>query len=409
MALAHRIALVALLCIVWITILPPGEAIAADIPARPAKIDRDELDQAVTASAYWLISQVRSDGGFVYRVNMDSAVDVKPKYNWLRHAGTIYALAEYFADTPRPEVMNALIATTEHMRRFSLAKVPGMPDALAVWTLDETTGSGDPPTAKLGGAGLGLVAMASLERLRSGSVAVEEMRGLARFIVEMQEPDGSFVSKFTPAVGGKDRSWVSLYYPGEAALGLALLYQLDPNELWIDTATGVLEYLARKRAMRSDVPADHWALIATQRLWPHLNQARRSALKKHARQITLSILSEQVWEDTVANGGFVPDGRTTPTATRLEGLLAAEFLFRDEPAFHRRIVVSTRWGIRFLLDAMIKEGPFVGAMPRATARIPADHPEADSFNRRATEVRIDYVQHALSAFLQYRRFLQESD
>jgi hypothetical protein len=54
--------------------------------------------------------------------------------------------------------------------------------------------------------------------------------------------------------------------------------------------------------------------------------------------------------------------------------------------------------IRFLLRSQVKEGRHRGAVPRAIARLP-DAP--DKFNQRVTEVRIDYVQHAVSAWLAY--------
>lgn len=50
-----------------------------------------------------------------------------------------------------------------------------------------------------------------------------QRRDCATFIVSMQRHDGSLFSKRVPPVGGKE----SLYYPGEAALGLIDLYELD--------------------------------------------------------------------------------------------------------------------------------------------------------------------------------------
>ncbi|MFV1994195.1 MAG: hypothetical protein ACC661_02065 [Verrucomicrobiales bacterium] len=67
-----------------------------------------------------------------------------------------------------------------------------------------------------------------------------------------------------------------------------------------------------------------------------------------------------------------------------------------------RVEKSASSGIAFLLRAQVKEGAFVGATPRAIARIDLPFDGSQEFNRRATEVRIDYVQHALSAMLAYR-------
>ncbi|MBS1261737.1 MAG: hypothetical protein MAG453_01069 [Calditrichaeota bacterium] len=105
------------------------------------------------------------------------------------------------------------------------------------------------------------------------------------------------------------------------------------------------------------------------------------------------------------HGSFYRDGRTTPTATRLEGMIAAlEYL----PDKHRQLKAdigrAIHDGVSFLLRAQRRAGDNAGAVTRALLTLPQSHPdEDDDFNRRATEVRIDYVQHALSAFIGYRR------
>ena len=186
------------------------------------------------------------------------------------------------------------------------------------------------------------------------------------------------------------------------------LYALDSDPRWLSGAIKTIQYLAAKRQGEATVPTDHWALIATRRMWPHLADSDRAVFKRHARQVVDTTLADQVWDQfNPAYGGFSDEGRTTPTATRLEGLLAAELLFRDDPVYHRKLEVAISWGIRFMLNAQLKSGQYNGAFTRAIARFPASHPEARSFNPRATEVRIDYVQHALSALIHYQAFQKD--
>ncbi len=366
------------------------------------------MKTAADLAANFLLFMALGNGSFVYRINIDPTITVRPRYNWLRHAGTLYALAAYYELTKRPEIVPVIEKAVDRMRSRSMALVDGVPGALAIWSDGRVTGAKDPRTAKLGASGLGLVALTALHGIQSSSVRTDEMDGLARFMMSMQLPDGAFYSKFIPSKGGRQDEWVSLYYPGEAALGLTKLYDIDSNADWLEGARKTLRYLSESRRDQSQVPADHWALIATGQMWPYLDDNDRSVFKRHARQVVKSMLSEQIWGDNPAvRGGFAPDGRTTPTATRLEGLLATESLFRDEPDLHRKLSIGVSWGIRFLLNAQIKTGQYKGAFTRATARIASSHPNAQSFNRRTTEVRIDYVQHALSAFIQYQGF-QES-
>jgi hypothetical protein len=70
----------------------------------------------------------------------------------------------------------------------------------------------------------------------------------------------------------------------------------------------------------------------------------------------------------------------------------------------QRIEIALELGIRLLLD--VQHGPSdaaPGAVPRARKLLPPTHPlYSESFNIRATEVRIDYPQHFLGAVLNYR-------
>jgi hypothetical protein len=65
-----------------------------------------------------------------------------------------------------------------------------------------------------------------------------------------------------------------------------------------------------------------------------------------------------------------------------------------------RMRAAIEAGVGFLMRAQVTDGPHAGAVPRAIRRLDSEPPDS-KFNRRATEVRIDYVQHALSAWMQY--------
>ncbi len=387
-------------------LLLAGSSPSAADPKALAKIDRSELEAATLLAGDYLISQANKDGSFVYKVNMNPAVLLRFSYNWLRHAGALYSLTDFYDATRRPEIIPVIVAGAAYMQRRAIGWVDQFPGSLAVWSDPRITGSSSPKTAKLGGAGLALAALTGLERIRPGTVAKELQTGLARFILAMQKPDGSYYSKYIPETGGPDDKWTSLYYPGEAALALTMLYEQDNNPDWLEGARKTLHFLSASRKDQAEVPPDHWALIATGRMWPHLDSRDRKVFKRHARQVVELMLSQQVWPTgLITYGGFTRDGRTTTTATRLEGLLAAERLFRDEPEFHNRIRIAISWGIRFLVNAQVKDNRYKGAMPRSTMRIQSSHPDAMKYNIRVSEVRIDYVQHALSAFIGYVRLL----
>jgi len=371
-------------------------------------VDADQWTDAIDRSARYLLERVKPDGSFRYIINMNPEVSVPQAYNVVRHAGALYALAMYYQARPDRTVDPALQKALDFLRRNTVAPVPGHTDCLAVWSKPDIVFSAGPLEAKLGGAGLGLVSMVAVNRVLPEAVGSGDLHRIGQFIRFMQKPDGSFYSTYIPSKGGRRDDWESLYYPGEAALGLLMLYKQAPSADVLASAEAALTYLAQQRAGREDVPADHWALLATQALLSlqktgSLHHPVRTYID-HAVQICESILKQQIKTSRQMPlvGGFFSDGRVTPTATRLEGLQAClAILPTDHPA-KARIEAAVHRGMLFLFRAQIKDGPYAGAFPGTVIRRPRYAPNAARFNRLATEVRIDYVQHALSAMIQYQ-------
>ena len=397
-------------------------AVAVADPAAPAGGARAasvaDLDQAMHLAAAYLVQNCDGDGRFTYRRHVDPSRAFGAKYNLLRHAGTIYAMAEYQARSPDQKARDALVRAAAFLRERFIGPVPGHDGLLAVWTRPADLGYPDPDApvaAKLGGAGLALVGMLAAERVAPGTTPVETCQGLARFVRFMQQPDGSFSSKYFVETG-VDKDWVSLYYPGEAMLGLIMLYERDGDLEWLRVAAAGMAYLARTREAQTSVPADHWALLATERLLQHFaalpapRTATREQLISHAVQICEEILDAQITapEPPTHFGAFRRDATICPAATRLEGLLATERFLPDSHAeLKARIRAAADHGVAFLLRTQISEGELAGGFPRA-ACAKRNTPANTIFNRRVGEVRIDYVQHALSALMAYRDLVARS-
>ncbi len=124
----------------------------------------------------------------------------------------------------------------------------------------------------IGAAGLGLAAFAAVDRTRPNTVPLDQLQALGRFVLFLQKPDGGFYSRYL-AGKGLDRDWQSLYYPGEATLGLVSLYELDKSREWLIAASRALARLAEDRAGPQEVPPDHWALIAMAEFLPYYDQS----------------------------------------------------------------------------------------------------------------------------------------
>lgn len=122
------------------------------------------LEKAIQLSAKYLQKSVKENGMFEYRINTDPTIEVKQKYNILRHAGTIYAMSQYLELYPNDkEIRTAIEQAGRYLQNKAIEQVPGKKEMLAVWSKPEINNSGRPLEVKLGGTGLGLVALLSIE------------------------------------------------------------------------------------------------------------------------------------------------------------------------------------------------------------------------------------------------------
>jgi hypothetical protein len=374
-------------------------ALSAPAPS-PAEVNR-----AISLSDGYLERACGPDGRFAYKVDIRSGRG-SSSYDIIRHAGAMYGLAMVNRSHADPEVAAALVRAAKFLRETYIGPGP-RPGQQVVWSQpsaespDGRRSKSQERYAELGGTGLGLVALAAARELDPNSVPLEQLQALGRFALFLQRDDGSFVHVYR-AESGPALDKTVLYYPGEAALGFIALYEADHSREWLMAAGKALSYLANSRAGLATVPADHWALIATAKLLPYCEDggcgASREELVRHAVQVCESILRDQFKGSAAVglDGAFDVTGRTAPAATRLEGLLAAlEFLPKGE--LRDKIKAATGRGIAFLLRAQVVSGPEAGGMPGSALTRVLD----------SSQIRIDFVQHALCAWLRYQRLLRK--
>ncbi|MBN3041226.1 MAG: hypothetical protein JW867_08850 [Candidatus Omnitrophica bacterium] len=371
------------------------------------KLAPELVREAASVSAGYLADQIEDDGAFCYVLNLDPTVNSDKKYNILRHCGAIYSLAMYYTLQPSDTLLERIERSGNFLKKECLLPLPGRDDLLAIWSRPEINHSQNVLQAKLGGTGLGLIALLSIEKIKPGYTSLDDLRRLGSFLVFMQKEDGSFFSKYIPSQGGLYDKWHSLYYPGEAILALLMLYEKDPSEIWFDTALKGLLYISKTQDGSKDLTVDHWFLLAAGKFFSLKNRTvlpqDYKEIVDHTIAICGLILKQQIKEPTnpLYYGGFSEVGYTTQTAIRLEGLQSALFFLPDKDGSTEEIKNSVEKGIGFLLRSQLKQGRFKGAIPRAISTIPEENEQAINFNRLAKEVRIDYVQHALSAMVQY--------
>jgi len=386
--------------------LSPAASLLPEQPLSPAASQQDgppmaALRKAIVRAVGYIVRACGTDGRFTY-IAYDDPTRIPPRsYNILRHAGTMYALGHGRPFYPGNNVGLALERSGKFLLEQTIGPVGDLEGLVAVWSRPKAVYA-KYLQAKLGGAGLGLVGLLALERSKPGSVDKKTLEGLGRFITYLQKSDGRFVCKYIPARGGPWDGWTSLYYPGEAALGLIMLFESTGDRRWLVSAGKALAYLERLRRGKVKVEPDHWALLATQRFLLHHDAASdlpaRSLLLSHATQVTSWIVHSAPSHSPSSPifGCMAKNGRTCPTATRCEGLVAAARILPPEQALLRaKVALALHRACAFLIRSQLTSGPARGGIPRSS--------QAGN-DPRAGEIRIDYVQHTLSAWVTYLRW-----
>lgn len=232
-----------------------GAARAVAMPEVCANTSSDERRAAITEGVGWIARTQQADGKFLYRY--DAATDrVVPGYVWIRHAGTMMALAQV--------VTAGLDENGEARRSFDRALDAAQSEIVRVEIDDEIrAGLGEGSYVSTGGTALLLLALTegdvddpelvqALGRHLDASVAPGP-RGTS-IVLESADRD----LRFEPESVGR-------FTTGEVAYALARLERIQPGRGWGDAVPSILDYLALYKADREGfVPdmADHWAAYA---------------------------------------------------------------------------------------------------------------------------------------------------
>jgi hypothetical protein len=365
------------------------------------------LQTSIQSGLNALIGMQEPSGRFVYRTGKD-VPNPDPAYNILRHCGAIFALVDCAPLAAKPVKQNVYDGLRwvelDHLRLLVSDE-----DWIAAIASDDAS-AGHYRHCKLGGSALYLIAALNAQAAGYIQLPIDLLLRVGRFLLAMQKEDGGFHSKYDRRLDAMDTEFVSLYYPGEAALALLALAKVDPDGPWHLAAEQALRFLFRQRHGRDRVEQDHWALIASAAYFDSIPNVPLSSpaieVAAHARQVIRSMLNE--FDESGGDGCFTADGRTCPTATRLEGL--SSMYPHLEKIGAGALITPVRDAIsaasHFLMSSQISDGPRNGTFPRQS--VVWLKAKGVAPGKMSDEVRIDYIQHAVSGLKGARTILATS-
>ena len=392
---------------------------------KTGEMTRQNLVAAARSGGDYLVRAQDGSGQFVYLY--DPLRDAVPgnHYNIIRHAGTAVALFDLYKATKDQRYLTSAVRAVDYLK----TRFRPVPQSQAIGTSSGRQ-SGSAPARSESGAtasGLALRSQHKSKRSRAGSAQaiyvldydgksrlganglallaltreiqysprpgdLAAAKGLANSILAMQRQDGGLEMYYR--TGEDDEEGYSLYYPGEAMLGLIELYRIEKDPRILDAVSRGADFLIQSQRKLTELPPDAWFVQTLEALYAINSSPKCSA---HAIDLAFAMATSQ-YTASAPEGfeGAIPPGipRATPAASRAEGTLAGYRLavkVGDQRA--SQILAAIKSSAAFQLSQQFNaENSFF--LPDPQRAMGGFHESLTSMR-----IRIDYVQHNISSLL----------
>lgn len=382
------------------TLAPPStRPVPIERPERitASNLTRELVLDGVREAATHLARSVDDDGRFRYVVDAPSNITV-PGYNWPRHSGATFFLAQAAGLLDDPFVRHASLRAAARLR-----------DRMMRDCGDHRCISEDGGIAEIGSSALALIAFTEIARTGADGSYRQPIRELAAFLRSQQRPDGELQHQFD-RVKKRPIDVQFLYFTGEATLALARAHALTQDPADLEAARRALARLAGSGwsffGSRYYYSEEHWTCQAVAELWDRApdHDALAFCARWHEYQRRLQQDADETPFDADGAFGFGPlvSPRVTPASSRGEAAAALlEVLLSEQRAGRARqsdvaaVDEELRRALAFVLRRQLTPGPahlFVDPVAVRGA-VPGSHVD--------WQLRIDYAQHAGSMMVRW--------
>lgn len=371
--------------------------VVAESRKKPRYLSANDLTpslakQTVHELASHLAHAVDSTGTYAYSVDaMTGTAD--GSYNWPRHSGATFFLAQAAGVTHDPVVAAAARRAAKRLR-----------DELLVDCGSERCIAPPDQWADLGSSALALLAFTEIDARGLDTSFRDAAVSLSKFIRSQQRADGEFKHFYDRASKSPVDIQV-LYYTGEATLALARTHAVMKDEASLEAARSSLAHLGRSWTFfgsRYYYGEEHWTCQAAAEMVGRTEDLSALSFCKQWHRYTRAIQYRPGETAFDAVGGFgvgplVPP-RVTAASSRSEaaGALIAALRKvspddRDLPALESELAEALAFVLRHRIG---RDMAHLFATPDAVVgRLPGGDGDF--------KLRIDYEQHAGSAFVRW--------
>ena len=371
-------------------------SVPADPPARtiaPETMTHDDVRESALAAARFLARGVDDRGRFRYLVDAPTNTTL-PGYDWPRHAGATYFLAQAAELSRDPAIGAAALRAAAWLRDHAMVDC------------GEQRCIGDGRIVDVGSTALSVIAFAAIAQSRLDASYKDVVPKLTAFLRAQQRSDGEFMHEYDRQAR-RPIDVQLLYYTGEAALALSRAASLEGGALDLDAASRALAHLVgpgwRFFGSRYYFGEEHWTCQAMDDLWDRAPDPRALdfCLRWQAYDRKLQYAPGDTPYDADGAYGFGPlvTPRLTPVGSRCEaGIATLDAAARSHGASPSELAElddEMRRSLAVLLRHQFRPGPrFLFADPAAVdGAMPAS--EVD------WQLRIDFAQHAGSALIRW--------
>lgn len=354
----------------------------------PEPLTTERILEAAKMAGDYLVRNQKEDGSYVY-IYYPEFDKEDPGYGFVRHVGTIYGLFQLYRATGEDRYKEAAIKAFKYAERYF--EIPKEAPHTAILNYKGES-------AALGSMAIAVLALieAPEDFLDKHYIELRERFGNA--LIFMQIEDGRFYSYFSQAVRKEIPKKQARYFPGEAFLALVRLYEVTKDKKWLDAAKKAANYQMAE-FWRTGVP-DNWVIQAMSRLY----RIEQNPEYKRACYAMADYNWNHQWGTGLKNlpypdyyGGYnnATPPRSTPAASRTEAAneAFALALFANDKDKIEQYAEAVLAAVRFDMDCQYREenSYFLLKPWKALGGIKG--------SLIANDIRIDYCQHAITAFL----------
>ncbi len=368
----------------------------------PDTMTDDDARDAMIAAADYLARGVDDRGRFRYMVDAPGNRDL-PGYDWPRHAGATYFLAQVASLTGNAGLSFAALRAAALMRDHAMLSCGEHR------CLGESNGT---DVVEVGSTALGLLAFVEVARAKLDPGYALLVPELAAFLRGQQRSDGELMHLYDRRAGAPIDVQM-LYTSGEAALALSRAHALlgDPRDL--DASLRIVDHLVHGAwnffGSRYYWGEEHWTCQAMDDLWDRAREPAQQGIVRDALAFCLDWAAygrklmygpgDTAFDADGAYGvGPIVTPRLTPAGSRSEaGIATLDAGLRAglPAAALEPLEKQLRRSLAMLMRHQLRPGPtHLFASPEAVeGAMPGS--EVD------WALRIDYAQHTGSALVRW--------